>query len=146
MSPGRPAASRAPGRRGADLASRCRAPYASRLPALLAPAAGPGPLARKEPSMRLYETIFITLPDLTEEQDEGVATAVKGVITGQGGEIVKEEDWGVRTLAYEVKHNAKGHYHLLQFRGDNQALAELDRHYRFTEPIIKFMTLRLDEK
>ncbi len=96
--------------------------------------------------MRLYETIFITLPDLTEEQDEGVATAVKGVITGQGGEIVKEEDWGVRTLAYEVKHNAKGHYHLLQFRGDNQALAELDRHYRFTEPIIKFMTLRLDEK
>ena len=96
--------------------------------------------------MRLYETIFIGLSALTEEEAEAVATGVKGVVTSHGGEVEKEEDWGVKNLAYEVKHHSKGHYFLLQFRGENPTLNELDRHYRYNESIIKFQTLRVDEK
>ncbi|HEX9593136.1 MAG TPA: 30S ribosomal protein S6 [bacterium] len=96
--------------------------------------------------MRLYETIFIARPDLSEEQIEGVAAAIKGVVTGNGGELVKEEDWGVKGLAYDVDHHSKGRYFLLQFRGGNGLLKELERNYRYNESIIKFMTIRVDEK
>jgi small subunit ribosomal protein S6 len=96
--------------------------------------------------MRLYETIFITRPDLSEEQAAGVVDAIKGVVTGHGGDVVKEEDWGVKPLAYDVDHHSKGHYHLFQFRGDGPLLGELERNYRYTESIIKFMTIRMDEK
>jgi small subunit ribosomal protein S6 len=96
--------------------------------------------------MRLYETIYIARPDLSEEQVEAVAAAIKGVVTGNGGDLVKEEDWGVKTLAYEVDHQSKGHYLLLQFRGGNDLLNELERNYRYNESIIKFMTIRVDEK
>jgi small subunit ribosomal protein S6 len=96
--------------------------------------------------MRLYETIFIGLSALTEEEAEAVAAGVKGVVTSNGGAVEKEEDWGVKNLAYEVKHHSKGHYFLLQFRGENPTLSELDRNYRYNESIIKFQTLRVDEK
>lgn len=96
--------------------------------------------------MRLYESIFITLSALSDEEVGALTTAVKEVITSHGGEVVKEEDWGVKVLAYEVDSHSKGHYVLLQFRGDNTTLRELERHYRYNESIIKFQTLRVDEK
>lgn len=96
--------------------------------------------------MRLYETIFIGLSALTEDEAAAVATGVTGVITSHDGEVVKEEDWGVKPLAYEVKHHSKGHYFLLQFRGENPTLKELDRHCRYNESIIKYQTLRVEER
>lgn len=96
--------------------------------------------------MRLYETIFITRSDLSEEEHEALAAAIKEVVTSHSGEVVKEEDWGIKSLAYEVDHHQKGHYHLLQFRGDGAALDEMARNYRYNESIIKYMTIRLDEK
>ncbi|MGD2063153.1 MAG: 30S ribosomal protein S6 [Nitrospirota bacterium] len=96
--------------------------------------------------MRLYETIFIARSDLSDEQVETVATGIKGVVTGNGGDLVKDEDWGVKALAYDVDHHSKGRYYLLQFHGDNDLLEELERNYRYNESIIKFMTIRVDEK
>ncbi|NCO57165.1 MAG: 30S ribosomal protein S6 [Deltaproteobacteria bacterium] len=96
--------------------------------------------------MRLYETIFITLSALTDDEIKALTDGVKGVITSHHGEVVKEEDWGVKVLAYEVDNHSKGHYVLLQFRGDNETLRELERQYRYNESIIKFQTLRVDEK
>jgi small subunit ribosomal protein S6 len=96
--------------------------------------------------MRLYETIFIARADLSDEEVEGLANLIKEVVANNGGDLVKEEDWGVKTLAYTVARQNKGRYILLQFRGDGPLLQELDRNYRFNESIIKFMTIRMNER
>ncbi len=96
--------------------------------------------------MRKYETIFILNPDLEEEQTQSAIEKVKGIITQGNGEILKVEDWGNRNLAYEVKKKPKGHYILIHFSGTPALLSELERNYRVMDAVIKFQSVRLDEK
>lgn len=96
--------------------------------------------------MRKYETIFILNPDLEEEQTQSTLEKVKGIITQADGEILKIEDWGKRKLAYEVKKKSKGHYFLIHFSGTPALLSELERNFRVMDAIIKFQSVRLDER
>jgi len=96
--------------------------------------------------MRKYETIFILDPDLEEEQTQPVIEKIKGIITQTQGEILKVEDWGKRKLAYEVKKKPKGHYFLLHFLGSPALLSELERNFRVMDAVIKFQSVRLDDR
>jgi small subunit ribosomal protein S6 len=96
--------------------------------------------------MRKYETIFILDPDLEEEQTESTIEKVKGIITQSNGEILKVEDWGKRKLAYEVKKKDKGHYILIHFLGTPALLSEVERNFKVMDAVIKFQSVRLDER
>jgi len=96
--------------------------------------------------MRKYETIFIINPDLSEEDTGGVIEKVKGIIESLHGEVLKVDEWGRRRLAYEVKKMSKGLFVLLHFAGTVQVLSELERNLSLMDPILKFQTVRLDEK
>ena len=96
--------------------------------------------------MKKYETIFILDPDLEDEKILSVVERIKGIITQASGEILKVEDWGKRKLAYIVKKKPRGHYYLLHFSGSPALLAELERNFRVMDAVIKFQSVRLDEK
>jgi small subunit ribosomal protein S6 len=96
--------------------------------------------------MRKYETIFILNPDLDEEQTQSTIEKVKGIITQGNGEILKAEDWGKRKLAYEVKKKDKGHFVLIHFSGPPSLLPELERNFRVMDAVIKYQSIRLDER
>ena len=96
--------------------------------------------------MRKYEIIFILDPDLEEEQAQSLVEKVKGIITQANGEVLKVEDWGKRKLAYEVKKKTKGHYILIHFLGSPALLSELERNFRVMDAVIKFQSVRLDER
>ena len=96
--------------------------------------------------MRKYETIFILDPDLEEEQALSTVEKVKGIITQANGEILKVEDWGKRKLAYDVKKKSKGHYILIHFLGTPALLSELERNFRVMDAVIKFQSVRLEER
>ncbi len=96
--------------------------------------------------MRKYETIFILDPDLEQDQVQSTVEKVKGIITQAHGEILKFEDWGKRKLAYEVRKKSKGHYLLIHFSGTPGLLSELERNFRVMDAVIKFQSVRLDER
>lgn len=93
--------------------------------------------------MRLYETIFIIQPELSEEDAEEHIKRVENLITRLGGEILKAERWGKKRLAYEINKQRYGYYVLLRLRGDSAIIPELERHYRLTEGIIRSMVISL---
>jgi small subunit ribosomal protein S6 len=96
--------------------------------------------------MKKYETIFVLDPDLEEEQALSAIEKAKGIITQANGEILKVEDWGKRKLAYDVKKKSKGHYILIHFLGTPALLSELERNFRVMDAVIKFQSVRLDER
>jgi len=96
--------------------------------------------------MKDYESIFILVPTLSEDDAEKVSLRMQEVVTGNGGEIVKVEKWGKKKLAYEVKKHKKGEYILIQFKGEAATVSELERNYKLTDSIIKFMTVKLEKE
>ena len=96
--------------------------------------------------MKKYETIFILDPDLEDEKIQSAVEKIKGIITQANGEILKVEDWGKRKLAYIVKKKPRGHYYLIHFSGSPALLAELERNFRVMDAVIKFQSVRLDER
>jgi small subunit ribosomal protein S6 len=96
--------------------------------------------------MNYYESIYILNPELSSEAAEKVKEVMSGIVLKQDGDIHIVDDWGVKRLAYNVKKHSKGHYVLMQFSGSAAALKELERNYRVNDGVIKYMTLRIDEK
>ena len=95
--------------------------------------------------MRLYETIFIASPTLTEEQVDELVKQYEGIIAEQGGELLKTDKWGRKKLAYEVQKFSEGYYTLFEMNAGPKLIAELERRFRNNEVVIKFMSVRLDE-
>jgi small subunit ribosomal protein S6 len=96
--------------------------------------------------MRIYEELFILRPDATEEQVDPVIEQLRGIITQAGGTLDKVEKWGMRRLAYRVLKHAEGQYVLLQFTAKPETVKELERRLRVNDLVIKFITVRIDEK
>ena len=92
-----------------------------------------------------YETVFIATPVLSEAQMKETVKKVKSVITGHGGEIVHEENWGLRKLAYPIQKKSTGFYYLIEFRAEGELIAKLETEYRRDERIIRFLTFRMDK-
>ena len=95
--------------------------------------------------MALYEHIFIARQDISSQQVEGLTDLAQAVLEENGGKITKNEYWGLKSLAYRVKKNRKGHYTLLNIEADHAAVAELERRISLNDDIIRHMTLRVDE-
>jgi small subunit ribosomal protein S6 len=96
--------------------------------------------------MRIYEELFIVKPDAVAEEVDAYIGQVKEIITHAGGKIEKEEKWGKRKLAYKVQKFGEGEYVLLQFTANPDLVHEVERRMRVTDMVIKFITVRIDEK
>lgn len=95
--------------------------------------------------MNLYESLFIINPALDETEVGNIVGKVEELIKKGGGEVVKVDNWGKKKLAYEVKKQKKGYYILINFRIKPGAISELERTLKITDPIIKFLIIRIDE-
>ncbi len=95
---------------------------------------------------QLYECIFIIRPSLADEEVQKVQEKVKATVEKTGGIIERFESWGKKKLAYEVKREKKGVFVQLVFRGNGTVVAELERFFRLDDALIKFLTVRLDER
>ena len=96
--------------------------------------------------MRIYKELFIVKAGTPEEEIQALVEQLKGVISAKGGTLDKTEVWGTRKLAYRVNKHAEGIYVLLVFHADSQTVRELERRLRVNDLIIKFITVRIDEK
>jgi small subunit ribosomal protein S6 len=96
--------------------------------------------------MRVYELLFIVRPDATPEETAPLIEQLKGIITAQNGTLDKQENWGVRRLAYKLKKHSEGQYILLVFTAEASTVYELERRLRVNDMVVKFITVRIDEK
>lgn len=96
--------------------------------------------------MRKYEIIFIVRPDATDEDVAKLITQFEGVVTGAGGNIEKVEKMGRRRLAYSVKRQREGFYVLFVLEGSGETVRELERRFKVTDAVIKYLTVRTDEE
>jgi small subunit ribosomal protein S6 len=95
---------------------------------------------------RLYEVMFIVRPDLAEEEADKLIAGFETTVTGGGGAVKTTEKMGRRKLAYDVRKFSDGNYVLLTIEAGGVVVAELERRLRVTEPVIKFITVRIDEE
>jgi small subunit ribosomal protein S6 len=95
---------------------------------------------------RTYELMFIVRPDMTEEDLDKLISTLQSVIPTSGGSLVKIEKMGKRRLAYTVRRFHDGIYVLLVIEGGGPVIHELERRLRVSEPVIKFLTVRVDEE
>ena len=96
--------------------------------------------------MRVYEELFIVKPDTPEEEVDGFIEQIKSIITNGKGNIDKVDKWGIRKLAYRVQKYAEGGYVLVQFSSSPELVHEVERRMRVADMVIKFITVRIDEK
>jgi small subunit ribosomal protein S6 len=96
--------------------------------------------------MRIYEELFIVRPDMPEEELDAFIEQLSGVITADGGTVDKVEKWGVRRLAYLVDKLSEGYYVLIQFSAGSTVAKELERRMRVNDFVMKFITVRVDER
>jgi len=95
--------------------------------------------------MQKYESVLIARQDLGASQVNNIVSDLSEVIKKEGGEVVRVDNWGLKTLAYRIKKNRKGHYVLMNISAPASAIAEYERVMRFNEDIIRYMTLKVDE-
>ena len=95
---------------------------------------------------RTYELMFIVRPDMAEEDQDKLISALETAVTSSGGAVKSVEKMGKRRLAYTVRRFHDGLYMLLTVEGSGGLVHELERRLRVTEPVIKFITVRIDEE
>mgnify|MGYP001489099521 CR=1 FL=1 len=95
--------------------------------------------------MRLYESVFIARQDVSTAQVENLTKDFSAIIENGNGKIHKHEYWGLRTLAYRVKKNRKGHYVMLNVETDPETLAEYERIMGLNEDVLRFMNIAVEE-
>lgn len=91
--------------------------------------------------MNKYETVMIINNEITKEQRNNVITKVKNYIL-ESGTITEEQDLGEKTLAYEVNKHKKGYYYSIKFDAKETSISELERIYRITDEVLKFIVIR----
>ena len=94
--------------------------------------------------MALYENVFIARQDMSPAQVENLADEYVSVMESLGGKVEKREHWGLKTLAYRIKKNRKGHYVLFNFDTNGDAVAELERRMRLSEDVLRYLTVRIE--
>ena len=94
---------------------------------------------------RVYEVMFIVRPDMPEDEMERLISGLETSVSGAGGRVQNLERMGKRRLAYVVRGFQDGLYVLITLEGGGQVIAELERRLRVSEPVIKYLTVRVDE-
>jgi len=96
--------------------------------------------------MKLYETMFVLKATLTEEETKAKVEAMKSLLEKNGAEITLLKEYGVRPLAYEIDKNKRGYFTDIFFKAPPEAVIELERVYRITEDVIRFITVKFESK
>ena len=94
--------------------------------------------------MPLYEHVFISRQDLSNAQAEGLIEHFSTVLSDNGGKVVENEYWGVKTMAYKINKNRKGHYAFLKSDAPAAAVQEMERQMSISEDVIRFMTVKVE--
>ena len=94
--------------------------------------------------MPLYEHVFLACQDLAQAQVDALAETATNIIESNGGQVVKTETWGLRSLAYRIQKNRKAHYVALDFEAPNNVVAELERQTQINEDVVRYMTVKVD--
>ena len=95
--------------------------------------------------IKQYETVFIATPVLSDSQMKEAVAKYVNLIKSNGGEIVYEEDWGLKQLAYPIQHKTSGFYYLIEFKADPQFVGTLETQYHRDERILRYLTVALDK-
>ena len=94
--------------------------------------------------MRCYEIVFSARQELTANQVESITQEYTKVIQSYDGEVSKTEFCGLRTLAYAIKKNKKGHYVLLNVLASSEAIKEVERQMRLSDDVLRYLSVRVD--
>ena len=94
--------------------------------------------------MPLYEHVFISRQDLSNTQAEALIEEFSTVLSEHGGSVVEQEYWGVKTMAYKVNKNRKGHYAFLKTDAPSAAIQEMERLMRLHEDVMRVLTIKVD--
>ena len=94
--------------------------------------------------MAFYESVVIARPELTETQIDNLINDLSDIITKEDGKVLKKEQWGLRSFAYKINKNKKGHYFMLNLDSAPTTIFEYERQMRINEDIIRFLTLKID--
>ena len=90
-----------------------------------------------------YETVFINRVDMTDDALKALKDRVTSIVGNYGGEVVYQEDWGKRKLAYPINKETRGHYTYIVYTGKGDVVAEIERNLRLNEFIMRFLTVNL---
>jgi len=96
--------------------------------------------------MRKYETVFIADPDLQDQTRTDLFEKVRNIIAKEGGILTNFDEWGNKKLAYEIKKKLRGHYVCVTYGGTGKLINELERNFRLSDDVLKFMTILLSDK
>lgn len=98
-----------------------------------------------------YETVYILRPGSPDADVSKTRERVEGIIENKGGHVLRFDDWGLRRLAYEMRdrtsatYHERGHYHYYRFLAPTDTVAEVERNLRILDPVMKFLTVKLDQ-
>ena len=95
--------------------------------------------------MNNYETVFILTPVLSDAQMKEAVEKFKTLLTDKGAEIINEENWGIRKLAYPIDKKSTGFYNMLEYSVDPSVIAGLEVQFRRDERVLRFLTTRHDK-
>ena len=95
--------------------------------------------------MNQYETVFILTPVLSDVQMKEAVDKFINMLKESGAEIINEENWGLRKLAYPIQKKTTGFYELVEFKAEPEVIAKLEVNYRRDERVLRFLTFRMDK-
>ena len=95
--------------------------------------------------LKQYETVFIATPVLSDAQMKEAVAKYISFIQENGGEVVYDQDWGLKKVAYPIQKKTTGFYHLLEFKAEPAFIEKLETQYRRDERIIRFLTFAMDK-
>jgi len=95
--------------------------------------------------MQQYETVIILTPLLSEEVSKEAIAKFRNTLTEGGAEIVHEDNWGLKKLAYPIDKKTTGFYHLIEFKAPGELISKLEVEYKRDERVMRFLTIRLDK-
>ena len=95
--------------------------------------------------MPLYEHVFISRQDLSNTQAEGLIEHFTAVLSDNGGSVVEKEYWGVKTMAYKINKNRKGHYAFLRIDAPAPAVQEMERLMRLHDDVMRSLTIKVEK-
>ncbi len=95
--------------------------------------------------MQQYETVVILTPLLSEEAAKEVNAKFSKILTDNGAEIIQEDNWGLRKLAYPIKKKSTGYYHLTEYKAPGELISKLEVELKRDERVVRFLTIALDK-
>jgi small subunit ribosomal protein S6 len=95
--------------------------------------------------MNQYETVFIVTPVLSASQMKEAVQKYQNYLKDNNAEIVHEENWGIRKLAYPIQKKSTGFYYLIEFKVDGQFISKLETEFKRDERLLRFLTVKLDK-